>query len=213
MKIFKLGKDKKLSKKNRDEVVLLLNKGGTVVVPTDTSYGLAALVTNKKAYDKVYQIKHRPHWKTFSMAVRGKSQALKYGKFSDQANRIWQTFMPGALTLVVNENPGLVDHLRNRDRTVSFRFVPTPAVNQLLKKLEAPFTITSANKSGEPDLYSYEDLLKQYKNDILPTAFIDAGELPQKPPSTVVRCTKEKGIEILRKGSISLKKINEAIKK
>ena len=130
-----------------------------------------------------------------------------------RSKAIWRAFLPGPLTLVVWSKVKKLPFIRRDDNTIALRYIPTPVVNQLLRVLDVPVTITSANRGGKEDVYSLEEFKKQYKNGTLPEAFIDAGKLKKQKPSTVVSALKGEEVVVLRKGPISQKAINEAIKK
>jgi len=213
MKIFTLQKDGKLSKGDRDEVIEIFNNHGLVVVPTDTSYGLAAKIDDEKALKKLVNVKGRQKGKTMSMVVKGQSQALVYGVVSCKPKALWKAFLPGPLTLVVWSKVKKLPLIRRDDNTVAIRSIPTPVVNQLLRKLDVPVTITSANRGGKEDVYSLDAFKKQYKNGTLPEAFIDAGKLKKRKPSTIVSALKGEEVRVLRKGPISEKQIQQALMK
>jgi L-threonylcarbamoyladenylate synthase len=210
MNVFKLNKEKKLEKPDLQEAVSVLKKGGVVIVPTDTSYGMAALVTSKKGVAKVFKLKGRGKQKTSSMVVKSRAQALEYGRISCKPTALWKAFLPGPLTLVVEAKKKL-DYITRKDKTVGIRRIDTPVVNQLLKQLPGPLTITSANRSSKPDIYSLRQFSVQYKNKTHPEIFLDAGALKKRKSSTVVAC--HDTIEVLREGPISANQISKALEK
>ncbi len=210
MQVIKLTKEHKLKKDDLKEVVSLLKKGGVVIVPTDTSYGMAALVTNKKGVAKVFKLKGRSKQKTSSIVVKSRAQALEYGRISCKPTALWKAFLPGPLTLVVEAKKNLAFITRS-DKTIGIRRIDTPVVNQLLKQLPGPVTITSANKSSKSDIYSLKQFIAQYKKGPQPDAFLDAGMLKKGKLSTVVAC--HDTIEVLRSGAISTNKMTKALEK
>lgn len=210
MKVFVLNKEGRLSANDKAEIVTMLRQGQVIVVPTDTSYGLAALVSNQKAVEKVFRLKGRAKQKTVSIAVRSREQALEYGRISCKSTKLWRAFLPGPLTLVV-ESKIKRAYLVRHDNTVAIRRLATKSVNQLLRDLPAPITITSANRSGKKDIYSVEQFKAQYRGKTLPDAFINAGKLPKSELSTVVKVNDR--MEIVRQGAISRKQIEKALNK
>lgn len=208
MKIFCVDKNGRLDVEQKDAVVKILKKGGVVVLPTDTSYGLAALINKPAAVKKVFSLKGREKNKVSSIVVRSKAQALQYGRISPRITKLWAEFLPGALTLVVQAKKK-IKLVTAADDTIAIRRINTPVVNQLLKALPAPVTITSANKSGQKGIYSFKGFLAQYKQSQLPAAFIDAGDLPKGAVSTVVKLTGK--IDILRPGKIPATKIKKVL--
>lgn len=212
MKVFRLKQDDKLTTADLKEAAAILKRGGIIVVPTDTSYGLAALINKPASVQRVFSLKGRSSKKTVSMAVRSKAQAGRYARFSAAHEKLWKDFMPGPLTLVMDARIRKLHPLLVKNGTLAVRLVPTPAVNQLLRSIGVPITITSANKSGRGDIYSYREFMKHYKHSPLPNAFIDAGQLKRAKPSTVVRISDNGKVDILRQGPVSKAAILRAVK-
>lgn len=211
METLSLNSQGKLTKSDLDQVASLLKKGGTIVVPTDTSYGLAAIVTKKKGVESVFRLKQRDKSKTVSMVVASQSQALEYGVVSCKPKALWKAFLPGPMTLVVWAKK-TIPMVTRSDKTIAIRKIDTPVVNQILRSIGQPITITSANKSGKPDIYSLNEFLSQYKIT-KPDYFIDAGKLKKTKPSTIVSAKKGEPVEVLRLGPISKKRIEDALLK
>lgn len=201
----KLDKSKKISDADLRRIVSVLQKGDVVVLPTDTSYGLAGLVSKPKAVKKVFDIKGRPTKKTVSFVVRSMAQAKEYGRISCKPTKVWKEFLPGPLTLVVeakDKGKNIPMITRKEDNSVAVRYIDTPVVMQILRKLDAPLTITSANVSDKPDIYSFEEFERQHKkNKHQAKFFVDAGKLEKNKPSTIVSFID--GVQVLRSGKIS----------
>lgn len=213
MEVIKISRDGKLDKQDLSKVIKVLNKGGVIVVPTDTSYGLATRIDKQKGLEKVFFLKGRDKKKSVSMAVRSRAQALKYCVISCKPATLWKEFLPGPLTMVVLSKKNKMPYLQREDGTIAIRQVPTPLISQLLKALPVPVTITSANKAKKKDMYSLKEFNAQYKKAPFPDIFIDAGTLPKRIPSTVVSVKKKEPVHVIRKGPISEKQIMRALNK
>lgn len=194
--------------------VTALKQGKVVAYPTDTSYGLAVDVSNQRAVKGLYKVKGRDFNKPVHVVVPSIVYAKKIVSWNKQAEKITKKFFPGPLTLVLELSAkGL--GLRKLSAGTGFMGVRMPK-NQialdLAKILKKPITATSANRSGQGDCYSIEDILKQFKTaEIKPDIIINVGRLPKRKPSTLVKIHKEQ-IEILRKGPISEQEIKKIIK-
>ena len=213
MEIIKISSGAKLNKEELSQVTKVLNKGGVIVVPTDTSYGLAARIDNQKGLEKIFILKGREKKKSISMAVRSRAQALKYCVISCKPIALWKEFLPGPLTLVVWSKKKTLPYLQREDGTIAIRQVPTAMIDQILRALPVPITITSANKSGKGDIYSLKEFKAQYKKAPFPDIFIDAGRLKKRSPSTVVSVKKSEPVYVIRKGPITEKQIMKIINK
>ncbi len=183
--------------------VTVLHNGGLVAIPTDTVYGLAAMVTNGPAIDRLYQAKERSLQKAIAVLIGSLDQIDQVaGHFSEDAHRLVQRFWPGALTLVLPQHPGLPANLSPAP-TIGVR-MPDHAFALELLRLVGPLATTSANISGGPNPQDASDVLAQLDGRI--ELVLDGGPVPGGIPSTVVDCTGER-LVILREGAISAEQI------
>lgn len=197
-----------LSTAQVQELSRLLKRGGVIVVPTDTSYGMAALISEPKAIQSVFRFKKRSLQKVSSIVVASQRQARDYVKLSSRAKIVWSTFLPGPLTLVLPAKKKF-RLLTNDSGSIGIRRIPTHSVNQILRSVKIPFTITSANKHGLGDVYSYAEFVKQYKGSSMPAAFVDSGVLRKSKPSTVYDVQSS---TIIRKGPITEAQLRRAFR-
>jgi L-threonylcarbamoyladenylate synthase len=188
--------------------VNVLKKGGVILFPTETSYGLAADATNNSAVERIMFIKSRPLNKTLPIIVSDMSMAEKYAELTPIIKNIAEKYWPGPLTVVIpvkkqNATGGELSKLTiHNDDTVAIRVSSHPVADALLKGLGKPIISTSANITGKPECYSADDCLEQFKNDIFKEEnIIDMGNLPIKKPSTII-CEKNGKIQIIRQGEI-----------
>lgn len=205
-----------LSKNNLKEVLSksarVLHRGGVIVYPTETSYGIGADATNKKAVQKVFLIKGREKGKPLSVLMASKAMAKRYTLLSQNALLLWNAFLPGALTLRVSPKLGARFPCARADGTVGIRVSSHPFAAALVRMYGKPITATSANFSDEPSLYDPKKIIavfsKRYQR---PELLIDAGALPKRPASTVVDCTGA-SVRLLREGPITVTQIKKALK-
>jgi L-threonylcarbamoyladenylate synthase len=194
--------------------VLALKQGKVLAYPTDTSYGLAVDAENIKAVKTLYQIKGRSFNKPVHVVVPSVAYAKKIVKWEKPASDLAKKFWPGALTLVLKlkMKSEKLKVLSANSGWLGIRMPKNQIALDLAKKLGRPITATSANVSGKSDCYSAEALIHQFqRKKFKPDFVINAGKLPKRKPSTVVKI--DKGIiEILRQGSILKKQITNVIK-
>ena len=181
----------------------LLRAGELVAFPTDTVYGLGAMLTDPSAIEQLYIVKGRDAGKAIAVLL-GDEAALAQvaGVLSELAVRLAHRFWPGPLTLVVPAHPALPANLSPLP-TVGVRMPDHPVALALLHRT-GPLAVTSANLSGQPSARTAGEVYAQL-NGCIPL-ILDGGETPGGLPSTVVDCT---GIEpvILRQGPITLEKL------
>ncbi|MBX3046923.1 MAG: threonylcarbamoyl-AMP synthase [Anaerolineales bacterium] len=161
----------------------LLQRGGIVAMPTDTVYGIGALLTDAAAIERLYAVKGREHTKSIAVLLAGADDLpLVAQNASPAALRLAQHFWPGALTLVVPRLPSLPSAL-SQTNTVGVRVPNHPLALQLLTA-SGPLAVTSANRSGQPDALTAQDVLAQLDGRI--DLVLDGGSTPGAVPSTVV---------------------------
>jgi L-threonylcarbamoyladenylate synthase len=181
----------------------VLQNGGLVALPTDTVYGLAALVTDGPAIGRLYQAKERSPQKAIAVLVGSLGQIDQIvAHFSEEASRLARRFWPGALTLVLPQHPGLPANL-SPVPTIGVRMPDHTFALELLRKT-GPLATTSANLSGGPNPRDAGEVLSQLDGRI--ELVLDGGPVPGGIPSTVVDCT-GKELVILREGAILAEQI------
>ena len=187
------------------KVVTILQNGGIIIFPTETSYGLGCDATNTQAVEKIFAIKGRePLVWPFPVIVAGYDDARNYVEFSDRAIELAQKYWPGALNLVL---PSLPSSLISRqcastDGFQSVRVSANAVVAELVTKLDRPLVATSANLSGSPALYDLVDLELAFGDKLeLIDGVIDVGTLPVAPASTTVKIQGDE-VQVIRQGSV-----------
>ncbi len=82
------------------QTVKILKSGGLVIYPTETVYGAGVDAANPQAVQKLSQFKARPLGKPYSVAVSDQKMAEKFVCLNDTAKKLYQTFLPGPLTII-----------------------------------------------------------------------------------------------------------------
>lgn len=184
--------------------VRVLKKGGIIIYPTETSYGIGADATNSKAIRKIFKIKTRDKGKPISIIVSSLSMAKKYAFIDALSGKLAQKFMPCPLTLISRKKnlPGMLSK-----NTIAWRIPSHAFALALVKKFGKPITATSANKSGKPQMYKINDVIKSFSGSV--DLIIVAGNLPRRRPSTVFDAANKK---VLRKGPVKEKDISACLK-
>jgi len=177
---------------------VVLQQGGLVAFPTDTVYGLAVPINSQSGIDRIFEVKGRDYNKAIAVLVGSLAHIpLLTPGFPDKAQKLADSFWPGALTLVVEILPGLPPNLSPYP-TIGIRMPNHPFALALLQKT-GPLATTSANLSGGANTITAAQVLQQLDGKI--DLLIDGGETPGAVPSTVVDCTKP-DLVILRQGAV-----------
>lgn len=176
---------------SHDQALTVLQDGGLVICPTETVYGALVDATNQTAVAKLLTYKHRPIGKPFSVACANQEMAAQYVFLNQQADKIYQTLLPGPVT-VISDNRGLVTPgVASEKNTLGIRIPAYPFLLRLVQDFARPVTATSANSSGKKAPYSIPDLLAHLspKQQAQIDLILDAGVLPKNPPSIVIDTT------------------------
>jgi L-threonylcarbamoyladenylate synthase len=194
-----------VSKEQLEQAIEILKKGGVVVFPTETAYGLAADATNQDAVDKVCQIKGRVP-ETLPTIAATVDMAESMGVIPKKLRELSEQHWPGPLTILIPAARGsLAPGIINNDM-IAVRVSSHPVAQALSAGLGAPIVSTSANVSGQPTGYAIEDVQNQFEGrEHQPDMYLNMGPLdPSVKPSTIVTVDDYGYPEVLRDGSIDL---------
>jgi Sua5/YciO/YrdC/YwlC family protein len=181
--------------------VKVLKNGGLVAFPTETVYGLGANLLNKKAIQRLYEVKKRHEGKPFSVQVADKDKVEELAvNLSPAAYKLMDKFWPGPLTLILPSRQGANIGIRIPKNTIALR---------LLREVGVPLAVPSANLSGNSSPKTADDVLKDLKGLI--DIVIDGGPTELGLESTIVDLTAQTA-QILRKGAISQEDIEKITK-
>lgn len=180
------------------QAVTLLNQGGVLAVPTDSSYALVCHMDDKAAADHLRKVRGVDDKHHLTILCRGLSELANYAKVDNAQFRMLKQATPGAFTFILEatkEVPRRMSHPQRK--TIGLR-VPGHAVLQELLTLHgAPLLATTLIPPDESDpLNDPEEIRDRYEKII--AGVIDAGAC-NREPTTVVDCTGD-GIEVVRQG-------------
>jgi tRNA threonylcarbamoyl adenosine modification protein (Sua5/YciO/YrdC/YwlC family) len=196
-KVIKINKDNPESESIR-QASGVLRDGGLVAFPTETVYGLGANLTNKKAIEKLYEIKNRPKDKPFTLLV---SDIKDIDNFAldvlPAAYRLADRFWPGPLTIILKSKDSL---------TLGLRMPKSNVALEIIKHSNFPVACPSANLSGKREPLNVQDVLDGLEGKI--ELVLDGGRVEIGVPSTVVDA-RSLPFKVLRKGSIDDKLIQD----
>jgi L-threonylcarbamoyladenylate synthase len=185
----------------------ILKAGGLVSFPTDTVYGVGALVFDGKAVESIYAAKDRPVEKAIPVLIGDSEDLERVGTdIPDSAHKLASRFWPGPLTILVPKRADLPEAV-SATPTVGVRVPDHPVAGALLR-LAGPMAVTSANISGKSSPVTAEEAYEQLAGRI--DLVIDGGKTPGGVPSTLVDCTSSE-LKVLREGPISLDQLISAL--
>ncbi|MCO4291659.1 L-threonylcarbamoyladenylate synthase [Solitalea sp. MAHUQ-68] len=183
-----------------EKVVECLKRGGVIIYPTDTVYGLGCDITNQKAIERVCQIRGlKPEKANLSFICYDLSHLSNYTKPIDTTIfRMLKQHLPGPFTFIFNAS-GLVPKLLNsKKKTVGIRVPDNYIAREIVNQLGNPIVSTSIHDDDEILEYSTDPELIYEKYQELVDIVIDGG-YGGNEASTVIDCTSGE-IEIIRQG-------------
>lgn len=211
MEIIKFNLSGKLDSRIIEIAAGVIQRGGCLVYPTDTVYGLGVNALREYSIERLFKIKKRPETKPIPIIVRNIEMAKKLAYINKNQEEILESVWPGQVTVILEKRQIIPDILTAGKRTVGLRIADCEFTKLLMQNLEEPITATSANLSGEPPLISSVDVIRIFNKAYpRPDLILDAGDLPPSPPSTVLDLTGQKP-KITRLGPISKKNLMEML--
>ncbi len=176
--------------------VEVLERGGLVVYPTDTAYGLGCDSDNKRVLERLYQVKQRDRKKPLSLICADMSVVSDYGKLSNVAFRLMKRHLPGPFTFVLPAGRRVPKHLMPRKRTIGVRVPDHPVPLALAEGLGRALVTTTVCLEGNPALNEPWAIESEFGNVV--DLILDGGPLPPGRQATVVDLLGDP--EILRQG-------------
>jgi tRNA threonylcarbamoyl adenosine modification protein (Sua5/YciO/YrdC/YwlC family) len=182
------------------QVAEVLRKGGIIIYPTDTVYGLGCDITNHKAIEAICKIRNvKPDKANFSFICYDLSHISDYIKPIDNTTfRVLKKALPGPFTFIFNASHNVPKLLSSNKKTVGIRVPDNNIARCIVKELGNPILSTSIHDADEIIEYSTDPELIHEKYQDLVDLVIDGG-YGDNVASTVVDCTSG-DFEIIREG-------------
>jgi len=182
------------------QVADVLRKGGIIIYPTDTVYGLGCDITNHKAIEAICKIRNiKPEKANFSFICYDLSHISDYIKPIDNTTfRVLKKALPGPFTFIFNASHNVPKLLSSNKKTVGIRVPDNNIARCIVKELGNPILSTSIHDADEIVEYSTDPELIHEKYEGLVDIVIDGG-YGNNVASTVVDCTSG-DFEIIREG-------------
>lgn len=188
-----------------------LSAGKVVALPTETVYGIAASALNEEAVARLVELKGRRAGHPLALAVKSADDALDFvPDMSSLSRRLARRCWPGPVTLVLQDQhpesvvrqlPAAVQQAVSPSGTLGLRVPDHPLVLSVLRICAGPLALTSANKTGEADAVSGQEVVEALGDSI--DMVINDGPSKLSRPSSVVQVDRENKLNILREGVVS----------
>lgn len=167
------------------QAVALLQKGGVLAVPTDSSYALVCQLDDKAAADRLRRIRQVDDKHHLTLLCRDLSELANYARVDNRQYRLLKLATPGAYTFVLEaskEVPRRVSHPSRK--TIGLRVPEHHALQALLALHDAPLLATTLIAPGEAEaMNDPHEIRERFEHEL--AAIIDAGACPLEPTTVV----------------------------
>ncbi len=197
-----------------DAVAIVVQRGGVVIFPTDTVYGIGCDPMRLESVERIFALKRRPRTKPLALHFGSIAELLEYAPGNAAAAALARAFMPGPLTLVVRRPSYVGTFVTAGMETVGLR-VPKHALCQKILERSGPLAATSANFSGQPAFVGNGLVTELPPADLR----VDDGPTPLGVESTVVDVSNvadmadamSGGARLVREGAIGVEMLERII--
>lgn len=178
----------------------VLKKGGTILYPTDTVWGIGCDARNKEAVNKIFKIKERAEYKSMVVLVCDDKMINRYVKEVPAiAWDLMETAGDDPLTIIYPDGRMLAENIIAADGSVGIRIVKDEFCKNLIHKFGKPIVSTSANISGDPTPASFSDIHPKIMNKVDFIVNLRQQEVNNIKPSTIIKVALNGEIKIIRK--------------
>ena len=168
----------------------VLRRGGLILYPTDTIWGIGCDATNAEAIDRIYELKKRSDEKSLIVLVAAEKDILLYVSNPDLAvfDYLKSTHRP---TTVIYEGAiGLADNLVSKDGSVAIRICHEEFCKQMIKRFRKPIVSTSANISGEPFPRNFSEVSHEIRSGVDYIVQFRQSDTAEAAPSALIKWKK-----------------------
>lgn len=167
------------------QAVAIIRAGGLIVYPTDSGYALGCHIGDKKALDRVRQIRKLDNKHNFTLVCRDLSELANFARVDNASFRVIKNHTPGPYTFILRASPEVPKRLQHPKRkTIGIRVPDNPIALALLEELGEPLMSTSLIMPGESNTLVEEDEIHEQLNGRV--ELIIHGGYTSDIPTTVV---------------------------
>ena len=186
-------------KEDIQNAVEVMRRGGVILYPTDTVWGIGCDATNEEAVAKVYKIKQRNDHKALICLVDSDARLQRYVR--NVPNVAWDIFdlATKPTTIILDGAVNLAPNLIPEDGSIAMRITHEEFSKELCYRFQKPIVSTSANISGQPAAMNYQDITPELLEAVDYVCYSRRQEKKPHTPSSIIKLTESGEITILRK--------------
>lgn len=187
----------------------IIRRGGLVVFPTETVYGLGADATNPEAAKAIFAAKGRPSDNPLIIHIAKPEDAEKYTYTNEIYYKLASRFMPGPLTVVMPAREIIPKQTRASLPTVAVRCPENKIARALIALANTAIAAPSANLSGTPSPTTAKHVIDDMDGRV--DVIIDGGACKFGLESTIVKINDDDTLTLLRPGEITLEDLSAVV--
>ena len=179
--------------------VEVMRKGGVILYPTDTVWGIGCDATNPDAVKRVFEIKQREDSKALICLVDSEARLQRYVR--DVPNVAWDIIelSTNPVTIILDGASSLAHNVMAEDGSVAMRVTKEPFSNLLCYRFQTAIVSTSANISGQPPAANYRDIAPELLEAVDYVCTSRRQEKRPHTPSSIIRLRPNGEVEVVRK--------------
>jgi L-threonylcarbamoyladenylate synthase len=181
------------------QAIETLRKGGIILYPTDTIWGLGCDATNEEAVRKIYKLKHREDSKSMLCLTDNPNRIQAY--INEMPSIAWDLIelSEKPLTIIYPEAKNLAANLIAEDKSIGIRVTTEEFSKRLCEQFRKPIVSTSANISGEASPTNYSEISEEIKTAVDYIVKHRQNDTAKSSPSSIIKLDKNNIITIIRK--------------
>jgi L-threonylcarbamoyladenylate synthase len=190
--------EKQKFKQAIDEALKVLNRGGVILYPTDTVWGLGCDATNSEAVKRIFEIKRRSDSKAMLSLVDAVGRVDYYfSRVPEIAWDLWEV-ADKPLTLILPRARNVAPELIADDGTMGMRITNEPVSHTICARLKRPLVSTSANISGQPTARYFADISDEIKQAVDYIVPLRQDETANPAPSGIIKVGDGGEVQVIR---------------
>lgn len=180
------------------KAVEVMKKGGVILYPTDTVWGIGCDATNADAVAKVYAIKHRDDSKALICLVDSDARIQRYVRNVPEVAWNLLELAEKPTTVILDNAVNLAPNLIAEDGSIAMRITRESFSKELCYRFQKPIVSTSANISGEPAAQNYCDISEELINAVDYVCWSRRQEHKPHTPSSIIKLSENGEVKIIR---------------
>ena len=185
-------------KNDIESCLIVLKKGGLILYPTDTIWGIGCDATNQQAVNKIFALKKRVDDKTMIILLSRLTDISNYVVKPAPQILNYLTTTTHPTTAIYDKGINVASGLINKDGSIAIRIIRDEFGAALINSFGKPIVSTSANISGEPTPAIFNEISDEIKNGVDYIVQHRRGDFKVAKPSAIIKLNDEKKIVVIR---------------